>query len=285
MPKQANANAISKIDLGRLIEHLGPLNNQWRDGNQAEKAVALWEMGEVLLKSVPDPSDKLLWEIQGRSYLTRITLRYALIVRRGWKTRGELETLIQGLRSFTVFREALPFLKGNREGIDETAYDRVVSSLSNSDTPAAMAYLKKLKAQKIGRHHQRGASAAALQEHASAFLQALSQLEATALADEVMESVESLIHLSQIAVAIATDESIKGWQVDSAALPGQFSSIAEPLRLAAQGGRSAVGAFRKVVGTERLMQAADLLNSLRSAETLAEWRRRRGVKLSFATAR
>jgi hypothetical protein len=285
VPKQANANAISKIDLGQLIEHLGPLNNQWRDGSQAEKALALWEMGEVLLNSVADPSDKLLWEIQGRSYLTRITLRYALIVRRGWPSRGELEKLIRGLRSYTVFREALPFLKGNREGIDEATHDRVVSPLSNPDTQAAMAYLKKLKAQKIGRQHQRGVSAAGLQEHASDFLQALSQLEATVLADEVTESDESLIRLSQIAVAIATVESVKGWQVDSAALPGQFSSIAEPLRLATQGGRSAVGAFRKAVGTERLMQAADLLNSLRSAETLAEWRRRRGVKLSFATAR
>lgn len=284
MPKQAKPNAIGTVDLGRLIEQLGPLNNQWRDGSQAEKALALWEMGEILLRSVFKPTDKLLWEIQGRSYLTRITLRYALIVRRGWKTRGELERLIQGLRSFTVFREALPFLKGDREGIDGATYDRVVSSLSNPNTQAAMAYLKKLKAQKIGRYHQRGAGAADIQEHADNFLQALSQLEATALADNAMESAEALVRLSQIAVAIATDESINGWQMDSAALPEQFSSIAEPLRLAAQGGRSMLAAFRKTVGTERLMQAADLLNSLRSAETLSEWRRRRGVKLSLKAA-
>ncbi len=284
MPKQAKPNAIGTVDLGRLIEQLGPLNNQWRDGSQAEKALALWEMGEVLLRSVSAPTDKLLWEIQGRSYLTRITLRYALIVRRSWKTRGELERLIQGLRSFTVFREALPFLKDDREGIDEVTYKRVVSFLSNPNTQAAMAYLKKLKAQKIGRHHQRGASAASIQEHASNFLQALSQLEATVLADEVSGSAEALVRLSQIAVAIATDESINGWQLDSTALPEQFSSVAEPLRLASQGGRSAVAAFRKTVGTERLMQAADLLNSLRSAETLAEWRRRRGVKLSLKAA-
>jgi hypothetical protein len=284
VPKQAKPNAISFFDLGRLIEQLGPLNNQWRDGSQAEKALALWEMGEVLLRSVSDPTDKLLWEIQGRSYLTRITLRYALIVRRSWKTRGELERLIQGLRSFTVFREALPFLKGDREGIDEATYDRVVSLLSNPNTQAATAYLKKLKAQKIGRHHQRGASAVGIQGQASNFLQALSQLEATALADEIAESAEALVRLSQIAVAIATDESINGWQVDSAALPERFLSIAESLRLAAQGGRSSLAAFRKAVGTERLMQAADLLNSLRSAETLAEWRRRRGAKLSLKAA-
>ena len=285
MAKQTGPIKNETVDLGNLIEHLGPLNNQWRDGNQAEKALALWEMGEVLLSTVSDPTDKLLWELQGRSYLTRITLRYALIVRRGWKPRSELEKLIHGLRSFSVFREALPFLKGDREGIDETTYRQVVSFLSSPDTRAAIAYLKKLKSKKIGRRHQRGVSAAGIQEHAREFQQALSQLEATAFADEVAEPADSLIRLSQIAVAIATEEPITGWPLDSSALPERLSSVAEPLRLAVQGGRSALSAFRKAVGAERLMQAADLLNSLRSAETLAEWRRRRGVKLSFATGR
>src|SRR5262245_14917509 len=90
MTRQKTQNTTEAIDLGQLIEKLGPLNNQWRDGSQAEKALALWEMGEALLKSVSDPTDKLLWDIQGRSYLTRVTLSYALIVRRCWKTRGEL---------------------------------------------------------------------------------------------------------------------------------------------------------------------------------------------------
>ena len=284
MPKQAKPNASGTVDLGRLIEQLGPLNNQWRDGSQAEKALALWEMGEVLLRSVSDPTDKLLWEIQGRSYLTRITLRYALIVRRGWRTRGELERLIRGLRSYTVFREALPFLKGNREGIDETTYRQVVSLLSNPDTRAAIAYLKKLKAKKIGRQHQKGSGGAGIQEHARNFLQALPQLEAAAFADDLAEPADALIRLSQITVAIATEEPIAEWPLASAALPERLSSLAEPLRLAIQGGRSALSAFRKAVGAERLMQAADLLNSLRSGETLAERRRRRGAKLSLKAA-
>lgn len=283
MTKQTTPNATGTVDLGRLIEQLGPLNNQWRDGSQAEKALALWEMGEVLLNSVSKPTDKLLWELQGRSYLTRITLRYALIVRRGWRTRGELERRIRGLRSFTVFREALPFLKGDREGIDESTYQQVVSLLSSPDTQVAIAYLKKLKAKKIGRRQQRGVSAATAQENARNFLQAISQLEAAAL-DNVVEPSEALIRLSQIAVAIATEEPITGWPLDSVVVPEQLSSIAEPLRLAVQGGRSVLSASRKAVGAERLMQAADLLNSLRSAETMAEWRGRRGAKLSLASA-
>jgi len=70
----------------------------------------------------------------------------------------------------------------------------------------------------------------------------------------------------------------------AAALPEQLSSVADPLRLTVQNGRSSLSAFRKAVGAQRLMQAADLLNSLRSAETLAEWRRRQGVKLPLKAA-
>jgi hypothetical protein len=277
-------NATATIDLGKLIEELGPLNNQWRDGSQAEKALALWQMGDVLLQSVANPSDKLLWELQGRSYLTRITLRYALIVRRGWRTPRELEHLIRGLRSFTVFREALPFLKGDREGIDEATYQQVVALLSSTNTQAAIAELKKLKAKKIGRQHQRGVSAAGIQQLVGDFRQALSGLETAAFADQAAGPDEALIRLSQISLAIATEELITGWPLAAAALTQQLSSVAEPLRLAVQSGRSSLSAFRKAVGAERLMQAADLLNSLRSAETLAEWRRRQGVKLSLKAA-
>jgi len=282
MTKQKTQNTTEAVDLGQLIEKLGPLNNQWRDGSQAEKALALWEMGEALLKSVSDPADKLLWEIQSRSYLTRITLRYALIVRRGWKTRGELEKLTHGLRSYTIFREALPFLKGDREGIDETTYRQVVSQLSSTDTKAAIAYLKKLKAKKIGRRQHRGVSAAGIRESASDFLQALSNLEAAASADDAAEPADALVPLSQIAVAIATEEPIAGWPLASTVLPERLSSVAEPLRQAVQSGRSALSAFRKAVGAERLMQAADLLNSLRSTESLAEWQTRRGIKFQPA---
>src|SRR5262249_49388663 len=140
--------------------------------------------------------------------------------------------------------------------------------------------LKKLKAEKIGRRHHRGISASGIQESASNFLQALSHLEAAASADDIAEPADALVPLSQIAVAIATEEPINGWPLASTALPERLSSVAEPLRQAVQSGRSALSAFRKAVGAERLMQAADLLNSLRSAESLAEWQRRTGIKFN-----
>jgi hypothetical protein len=187
------------------------------------------------------------------------------------------------LRNFTVFREALPFLKGDREGINDDTYAQVVSHLSNPDTRAAVQYLKKLKARKIGRQHKKGAGVTAIQAQAVRFDRALTELENEAVQQPFAKTTsfaDMLIALSQITMAIATGDEIKELPTAIANVPDQLSSLAEPLITAARGGRASVAAFRKAVGAERLMQAADLLNSMRSEGTLAEWRRRRGIKPS-----
>src|SRR5262249_54810360 len=121
---------------------LGPLNNRWSAGEPSEKVLTLWKMGDTLLKSVPEPSDSLLWEIQKRSYITRNLLRYALIIRRSWEYQNNLQRLGQGVRHYAVFREALPFLKSKREGIDEVTYNKVVKLLHDTDTRKAIQYFR-----------------------------------------------------------------------------------------------------------------------------------------------
>ncbi len=268
--------------LGLLIERLGPLNNQWRDGEPKTKVVTLWDMGEVLLSLVPDASDTLLWDLQARSYITRNVLRYALIVRRSWERRSELEALVSGLQNYTVFLNALPFLKGDHQGIDSATYRRVVSLLPRSDSGVVVKELKGLKAQKIGRHHQKGESVEAVKEQATKFRHGWLYLEQEALGAAGVWNLapaDALVSLSQLAMAVATGESIAEipatLEREEAALP----ELAKPLIDAARQGRSATAAFRRLVGQECLMQSADLLNSLRDAETFAQWRRRNKAPL------
>jgi hypothetical protein len=277
MTSKSNESTAKPLDLGKLIEQLGPLNNRWRDSEPPEKVLALWDMGETILATVPRPSDPLLWDIQKRSYLTRSLLRYALIVRRGWKRRRELAELVSGLRSYTVFREALPFLKGDREGIDEGTYHKVVTLLGDANTTASVHYLKKLKARKIGRTHKKGSSVAAIRDQATSFDTALTELETEAARGNIragLATSASLVALSQIAMAVATEESVTDLPSTTTNMD-RLIAVAEPLLAAARGGRSSMAAFRKVVSAERLMQAADLLNSLRGETSLDEWRRRR----------
>ena len=272
MSKQAQESP----NLGSLIEQLGPLNNQWRDAEPPAKVLTLWIVGDVLLKAVPKPSDSLLWEIQKRSYITRNLLRYALIIRRSWENRQALEKLVANLRNYTVFREALPFLKGDREGIDDATYQRVVACLSGTNSRQAIEYLKQLKANQIGRKHKKGVGVTAVRDSAVNFNTALAQLETEVAsgANITSASDELLMSLSRIAIAIASGDEPEKPPTNTISSHSSLHALAESLISAAHGGRSSVSAFRKVIGAERLMQAADLLNSMRTESSIAEWRRR-----------
>jgi hypothetical protein len=282
MNKQHTQEFTGNVALGPLIERLGPLNNRWREGTPSKKVLTLWDMGDVILASVAHPSDALLWEVQARSYITRNLLRYALITRRTWGHRKDLEEMVSGLRSFTVFREALPFLKENREGIDEQTYHKVALFLRDPNTQKAIRYLKELKARKIGRRHRKGVSVAAIRDEAVNFERAFARLE-TEIADDstgrLSVPADTLIALSQTAMAVATGEVSKDLLSVAMTAKTYLPTLAEPLTAAVQGGRASMAAFRKIIGAECLMQAADLLNSMRTEEALAEWRSRHGAKI------
>jgi hypothetical protein len=279
--------ARASFDMGKLIERLGPLNNRWREADPSEKVLLLWDMGEIMLRYTPDPTDALLWDLQGRSYLTRNILRYALIVRRNWKQRSQLGQLADGLTSFTLFREALPYLKGDREGIDHGTYQSIIRQLRQQDTAAALKRIKDIKAKTPKRRHKKGRAVSGVRDSASQFDAALKRLEQMAVSDgrdSVRNLGNSLINMSQVSMGMASDEAIARKHLLDAPLPSPLNELRDSLAAALSGGRASVVGFRKTVGGERLMQAADLLNSLRSDAGLTEWKRRNAVRVSAPKA-
>lgn len=273
---KASMPEIKELELGSLIERLGPLNNQWRTSPPSEKVLLLWAMGDVLLMALPKPTDAHLWEIQRRSYITRVILRYALIVRRSWPNRADLAELVADLRNYTVFREALPFLKGNCEGIDNATYAKVLGLLRSANTRSAVQQIKALKSQTIGRQHKKGASVDAVRAPALKFSQTLSRVEEEIISGSrkgFSDKSTTLSVLSGLAVAVATGE-----RADSFRLPAlhdaALSELAEPMIAAVRSGPASIAAFRKVVGASRLMDAADLLNSSRTERDLDQWKKR-----------
>jgi hypothetical protein len=120
--------------LGNLIDKLGPINNACRNAVGIEKVELLWDLGHTLLRIAPDADDKLLWAINERSYITRNLLRYALIIRRSWPERIVLRQTFPRLSHYSLFREALPFLKGDRCGISDDEYRSIVGRLNDGNT-------------------------------------------------------------------------------------------------------------------------------------------------------
>ncbi|HXT16621.1 MAG TPA: hypothetical protein VN706_13370 [Gemmatimonadaceae bacterium] len=270
-----------EADLGTLIERLGPLNNSWRSASASEKVLLLWDIGDALEAAAPGGNDTLLWEVQRRSYITRSLLRYALIVRRGWAKRDDLERLTRGLWSYTVFREALPFLKGDREGIDTATFDRVGAALRQQDSGAAIKYLKGLKREHIGRTQARGLSAERARPLATKFRLAVGRLAdiARGSTTEVTSDTAALAAAQWaggVALTAASAEALSPEPAPPTATVStpEVREIVEILREVATESRSGQTAFRKLAGAQFLMETSELLNAIRTPGSLAAWRDR-----------
>ena len=287
MAKSKTESEQPATQIGELIHRLGPINNKCRHADGIDKVELLWDLGDALLDLTPDANDQLLREIHERSYITRDIMRYGLIIRRGWQDRDDLRSQFPRLSRYSLFREALPFLKGDRCGIDDKMHRRVVEHLNAADTRKTKSYLKQLKQENIGRKHKKGKAADRMSEPAGILRSAIRQLIDLAEANpsqlaSLAESVgdDTIMRLSQVCVAVADDATIpKIPSVDVAHEP--IASVRTALATAASASRDNQNGFRKAVGAIMLMELADLLNAIRSDERLQQWHKRRRMSLSL----
>jgi hypothetical protein len=272
--------------LGPLIEKLGPINNAARSADGIGKVELLWDLGEAILAVYPDADDHVLWGIASRSYITRDILRYALIIRRAWSERAALRKTFPRLEHYTLFREALPFLKGDRCGITDDVYQDVVTQLNGGGKPGEVKeFLLSLKSEKVGRKHHKGQARARMVPTAEpvragvqAALAAATQGGEPALEIRRQLGDAWLLRLAQWCMAAADDTPFESPD-DGATLPAPFGPLATALAGVGRANRDDRSGFRKAVGVTTLMDGADLFHALRSDADLEKWRARRAARL------
>jgi hypothetical protein len=283
--KKRNADEPTAL-LGKLVDGLGPINNECRNAEGIDKVELLWDLGDTLLALAPTANDQLLREIHEHSYITRDILRYGLIVRRGWQDRRDLRKHFPQLSRYSLFREALPFLKGDRCGIGLDVHETIVALLNDGDTKKAKTYLKQMKEERIGRKHQKGQAADRMSTEVESLRRAITQLnelaihqfeELTRLAERM--GGESAVQLSQACVAVADNAPIPPIPpVADACEP--LAGVCASLARVSSAGREERNGFRRAIGPVALLELADLLNAMRSKELLLQWQQRRHLKLT-----
>lgn len=278
--------ASSDHQLGALIDQLGPINNSCRRLDGIDKVERLWDLGDALLRFDPDAKDELLWTVAERSYLTRDLLRYALIIRRSWRDRTDLRRVLPRLTQYSLFREALPFLKGDRCGISDGTYNDILARLNRGDGQQTKDFLRQLKGRKIGRKHKKGQAITKMSEVAETVRTAIKQLFDLAkrdpkqiAAERKAMGAEALLILSQWCMAVSEDNTSALSSLQPTAWPPPFGPLGNGMLMVSRASREDRAGFRKALGSMILMEAADLLNALRSDERLAEWKRRRSYDL------
>lgn len=280
------ADGAGDARLGRLIDRLGPINNSCRAADGITKVELLWDLGDAVLAAYPDADDGVLWAVSSRSYITRDLLRYALIVRRGWTDRASLRATFPTLEHYTLFREALPFLKGDRCGIGDNDYRDIVGRLNGGGQPAVVKeYLLALKAGKVGRKHHKGQAKSRMTPAAEPVRAGVQAALAAATAGggavaEVRRLVGDgwLLRLAQWCLAAADDTPFAPAD-DGGGLAAPYGPLAAALARVGNASREDRAGFRKAVGVTTLMDGADLFHALRTDAGLEQWRARRAVRL------
>jgi hypothetical protein len=287
MAKIKSKTTETGAPLGELVERLGPINNKCRTAEGIEKVELLWDLGDSLLEIAPDANDQLLRSIHEHSYITRDILRYGLIIRRGWDNRSALRKQFPKLSRYSLFREALPFLKGDRCGIDDSVFANIISQLNSADAGNAKEFLKRLKKERIGRQHKKGQAVVRMSESVTALRGAFKQLVALVedQPDQLIQLAERIGHrdvlqLSQFCVALADNAPLPSIPKIGAGLE-PVASVGLALTAIQSVSREDQNGFRKAVGAVTLMELADLLNALRSSEQINQWQKRQQLKLTL----
>lgn len=273
------------IDYGYLIQNLGPVNNRFREYEGVHKIVALWEMGDILIQGTGDGSlDHVLWEINKRSFITRDVLRYASIVRHEWKSRQEVERLFSNVKKYSLFREALPFLKGNRQGIDEATYREVIARIGSGQVSEVKVYLQGLKERYIGRSNKKGVSLTKVAVTSDGIVRFMTELLKKVMSPafsvnqiHVNAGDESLRLMSLTFYGLVADQPLP---VLSEELEGHnWREFAVMLNSLTSASREEKSALRKLIGVQTLMEWTDLFNALRTDQDFTEWRVRSNYKM------
>lgn len=284
--RKSPTGGLGDPGVGPLINRLGPINNACRAAEGITKVELLWDLGDAVLAAYPAADDQLLRAISSRSYITRDLLRYALIVRRGWRDRADLRATFPALSRYTLFREALPFLKGERCGVGDELYAEILGRLNGSGDPTeAKEFLLGLKAKMLGRKHQKGQAKSRMTSTAAqvrAGVQAA--LIAAGAAGEAVAEVRRglgdswLLRLSQWCMAAADDTPFSSPE-NGDGLPDPYGQMATALARIGRANREDRAGFRKAVGVSVLMDGADLFHALRSEEGVEKWQARRAARL------
>lgn len=282
-------NNIDKVDIGKLIEEIGPLNNQIRDSDGYQKISLMWDVGDILFKSGVKKIHPIAWEIQKKSYITRDLLSYCYRIRKKWPKKSELKNLLFGIKSYSVFREALPLIENEKYILKEEDVKEIIRALKEDDPVEVKKKLGILKRKYINIRNDRRQRLNELQEQANAFnnfhryLIDLLLRENTKKLEEIKENLgnDVLLQLSQMCMALANDYYKGPICIDIEESNSVFFTFKEKLLPISLSKKDIKARFRRLISMEALIETSDILNSIKNGEALSNIKKR--LKLETET--
>ena len=149
---------MKKINLSLLIDDITKSNNAYRDTNQApiNRILALWDLGDILLKHKVDKPHSYGWKIQDKTngLIKRMTIARAYRIRQIWPERSYVKKTFSGIKGLSVFIESLPILDSNGamyKSLSKKLIDELIKYMNILPAVQFAKYIKNFKAK-----HQQG---------------------------------------------------------------------------------------------------------------------------------
>ena len=271
-----------KINIGRLIERIGPLNNKIRKTNGYRKLSLMWDIGDILFKAGVKRIHPVAWEIQNKSYITRDLLSYCYRIRRKWPDKSQLRRLFGNLKSYPAFREALPLIENEKFILSEKKVSEMIKWLNEDDPKDAKMKILRLKKEYTNIRNDRSRRLAEVKKEAEVFKEFSHYLIRIIKEGDEKEITkirnlgdETLLKLSQICMSISND-NYKGPSAIKKTSNKMFDLFTEKMLPISLSKKEVKARFRRVVPPEYIIEVADILNSLRNKEPVNQIKKRLG---------
>lgn len=270
------------INIGNLIEKIGPLNNQIRNSDGLERISLMWEMGDILIKEGINKIHPVAWEIQRKSYITRDLLSYCYRIKKKWPNKLELQKLFCNVQSYSAFREALPLIENEKFILSEREVESIIKWLNQENPSVLKKKLILIKQKYINIKNDRRQRLNELQNEVIIFKKFSKHLIDLIKKEDVNEleklkkdvGDDRLLKLSQMCMAISNDNYKGPSNINTEKLPNIVGEFVEKMLPINSAKKEKKARFRRLVPVENIIVVADLLNSLRIGESPLDVKKR-----------
>lgn len=287
----------------QVYESIVPFNNRYRDERSPvrDRLVALWEIGDVLVRAGIANPHSLGWQIQRESkgLIKRPTIFRGHKIRCIWKSRSALLNDIGGLRGLSSLTEMLPLID-SAQGVRAKLPAEVIAQLyrrASEDAPGVFKqYAAEIKAKyasgRLGARLDRRRHLKAFSHTVRALARLMEMLRATVTPGAVQRRREfrRLVPederraLSNMCIALTTKENGRLYKGigpgKSAAAMQEFRTVYDEFRqLLRETGDVRRARLRRLVDATVLAGVSDLLSSVGSEEAVVDYWARQDIAL------
>jgi hypothetical protein len=289
---------MKEINLSLLIDAITKSNNVYRDANQApiNRILALWDLGDVLLKYKVDKPHSYGWKIQDQTkgLIKRMTIARAYRSRQIWLERNYVKKTFSEIKGLSVFIESLPILDPSGamyKSLSKKLIDELIKYMNILSAVQFTKYIKNFKAKhKQGRVGENNDRERYLKDYVNIqnyFLTFYKQLQKLILEDKFdsIDELKSKIPLeerkafSNFCLALTSKKNIifyKPFPISSKTKMLDFQNMFYFFKELLEDSNDIRRArLRRVVAPELLVEMSDMLNSIISREKILNYKRRK----------